>query len=252
MPVTNGTLRLQYDERVHDGMRLGRNLELDARSLRYTVAEARRIVPAEHVTPIPIMDQSSLGSCTGNAGTYHLAALYGINFATVRLLMYTLSSDAINNEKFAIELYHEATILDGFPGAYPPEDTGSSGLGICRALKQRHLITGYSWALSTRGVASMLQHGGAIMGMPWLEAFFEPGQNGFIDANPRWADSEVAGGHEVYIEALESWSDTYPDQSVIRLCNSWGTSWGDHGRFRMRLGTYNLLRQQVDVKQFSR
>jgi hypothetical protein len=36
--------------------------------------------------------------------------------------------------------------------------------------------------------------------------------------------------------------------SVITFCNSWTAQWGDAGRFRMRLRTYEAL-TEVDLKQ---
>jgi hypothetical protein len=38
--------------------------------------------------------------------------------------------------------------------------------------------------------------------------------------------------------------------SVITYVNSWGPGWGDQGRFRMRLRTYEKL-DSVDLKQFT-
>jgi hypothetical protein len=37
--------------------------------------------------------------------------------------------------------------------------------------------------------------------------------------------------------------------SMITYVNSWGTAWGDAGRFRMRLRTYEQL-SGVDLKQY--
>ena len=38
----------------------------------------------------------------------------------------------MNAEGFAVKLYEDATVVDGYPGEYPPDDTGSSGLAICK------------------------------------------------------------------------------------------------------------------------
>lgn len=250
--VTNGFLTHVYEEKVHPEMRLGRHQELDARSLAYAVTAIREIKPAAWPAGIPTLNQGNLGSCTGNAGTRALAALYGSNLSKVTLHGQTLDpSDADTDERFAVELYHEATAIDKVPGVYPPTDTGSSGLAICKSLKNAGLISGYSHALSLRGVATMLQTGGAIMGSPWFEAWFEPDSDGFVDSG-NWFSSGLAGGHEFYIEALEAWDDHDPAKCILLCHNSWGQSWGQSGRFRIRGTTYNQNRQQVDVKQFVR
>jgi len=248
MLVDKGTLLHQIPQNGKPGMALGRNLELDARSLTYavTLEKARRpIKPAEWLPKIPTLDQGNLGSCTGNAGTYALSALYGVAMlppSPNRALSGPL------DESFAVQVYHKATVADGFPGTYPPDDTGSSGLGVCRALKASGLIDSYAWALTARSMAVLLQTGGVMIGMPWYEAFFEP-KGGFIDDNRKWQQSDIAGGHEVYVEALEMWSEKSLDYCVIRFHNSWSDSWGDHGCGRMRLSTYQALKSQMDCKQ---
>jgi hypothetical protein len=83
--------------------------------------------------------------------------------------------------------------------------------------------------------------------MPWYEAFFQPDKNGFIDSNLNWSTSGLAGGHEIEAVAVDlDMKDL--GNSVITYCNSWTESWGDAGRFRMRLRTYDLL-HSVDLKQ---
>jgi hypothetical protein len=84
--------------------------------------------------------------------------------------------------------------------------------------------------------------------MPWYNAFFDPDPDGFIDAGENWQASGVAGGHEVEAVAVEL-DATDAFDSVITYVNSWGTGWGDGGRFRMRLRTYEQL-GGVDLKQY--
>ncbi len=261
MLVSNGLLCHRFEENIREGVpRLGRHLVLDARSLAYTIEDkiaqwdwAVPIKPAEHLPAIGVIDQGRLGSCTGNAGTYAVSALYGATgLASVHLDGQSLSpADAARDERFAVALYHEATLDDGFPGTYPPDDTGSSGLGVCRALKAAGLIDRYTWAVGLHGLATLLQRGGVMIGTPWYNAFFQPDAHGFIDSDPHWQNSGIAGGHEVFVEALEAWDAMDPSKSVVRFVNSWGV-WGDHGRGRMRLSTYVALRQQIDCKQLGR
>lgn len=259
MNVVNGVLRLRYEELAHRGGRLGRHLELDARSLAHTVERefadrAVAIRPAAHPPSIGILDQGAVGSCTGNAGTYKLSAEAGASgLAGLRLDGLGLGlapADEPANERFALALYHEATINDGFDGTYPPDDTGSSGLGVCRALKAAGLISSYAWATTVRGLGVLMQTGGVMAGVPWLRAFSEPDSGGFIDSNPLWAQSGVVGGHELYWATLERWDDRDLSKCVVAFPNSWGTSWGDAGWGRLRLSTYRALRQQIDIKSF--
>jgi hypothetical protein len=72
--LENGELYHRFDERVHDGMRLGRHQWLDARSLAYMIendvhARGKPLRDQEWERVLVILDQGQLGSCTGNAGT---------------------------------------------------------------------------------------------------------------------------------------------------------------------------------------
>jgi len=237
-------------------MFLGRNIELDARSLNYQVEPAKVIQPKEWLPSISTLDQGQLGSCTGNAGTYHLSNLYANDLGSIRLsdrrMIYTLEPDnAEMNQRFAVTTYHLATQRDGFRGVYPPSDTGSSGLAVCKALLEKKLITRYVWATSIIGMGSLFQHGGLIVGMPWFNAWFEPDNDGFIDSKD-WRRSGTAGGHEIYFEALEAWNESDLNQSIVRFRNSWTETWGDQGCGRLRLSTYRAVMSYCDAKQFRR
>jgi hypothetical protein len=250
--LSEGFLYQKYAETEHEGRRLGRHQWLDGRSLAYMVENSARDMSGGLVSQVwtrhlPILDQGHLGSCTGNAG---IGALGTDPFfdAVGRDALGDAADDPDGAEELAVKLYEDATIADGYPGTYPPDDTGSSGLAVCKVLKARGTIRGYRWARSAHGFLRLLQFGPVLQGMPWYEAFFEPDRDGFIDANPAWPSSGDAGGHEVEAIGVELSEDDVFDSAIV-YCNSWGTGWGQEGRFRMRLRTYEKL-AGIDLKQY--
>jgi hypothetical protein len=250
--LETGQLYQKFDEVPREGMRLGRNLWLDGRSLAHMVENDVRemgqtLQSCQWERVLTVLDQGHLGSCTGNAGTGALGTQPFYD-AVGRTLLPAPGDEAVA-EKFAVQLYSDATVVDGYPGTYPPTDTGSSGLAICKVLKSRGAINGYRFARTAYGFLRLLQNGPVLQGMPWYQAFFTPDAQGFIDSDPNWPSSGVAGGHEIEAVAVEL-DNTDAFSSVITYVNSWGTTWGDAGRFRMRLRTYEQL-NGVDLKQYS-
>jgi len=249
--LDKGFLYQKYEEIEREGMRLGRHMWLDGRSLAHMIENSiadmtSRVTSVHWERKLIVLDQGKLGSCTGNAGTGALGTQPFYDAVGKNVL--PEPDDEIDAEAFAVKLYEDATVVDGYPGTYPPDDTGSSGLAVCKVLKARGVIQGYRWARSPHGFVQLLQRGPVLQGMPWYNAFFSPGTNAFIDADPHWSSSGIAGGHEVEAVGVDI-DETNLYDSVITYANSWGTSWADGGYFRMRLSTYEQL-SGIDLKQY--
>lgn len=229
----------------------GRHVEHDPRSLDFAhpALPWSAIQSVNWTRRVGILDQGQLGSCTGNAATGILGTDSNGRTATATVTigpagaaashgLFTAGEHSLD-EQFAVALYSLATILDGVPGQYPPNDTGSSGIGVAKALKALGLATSYSHAFSLQALASALQTGPVIIGIPWLNSMFSPATDGRIRVDE---SSGVAGGHEIEIAAYDAATDEY------WLTNSWGTSWGQQGRGYLTATDLQwLLSQQGDV-----
>ncbi|MEV8523122.1 C1 family peptidase [Streptomyces sp. NPDC052000] len=231
--------------------RFGRHVEHDPRSLEY----AHGVLPETAIRSVawtrrtPVLDQGQLGSCCGNAGTGLLgtdsAGRSGLTSVEISVAAARASRGIFApgvyapDEDFAVRLYSLATILDSVPGHYPPTDTGSSGLGVAKALKALGLAHGYSHAFSLPALTSALQSGPVMIGIPWLNSMFDPDGDGRVVVDHA---SGVAGGHEIELNQYDASTGDY------WITNSWGTSWGVDGRAYFTTPDLRwLLSQQGDV-----
>ncbi|MFK0288248.1 hypothetical protein ACIQVL_48425 [Streptomyces sp. NPDC090499] len=254
--------------------KLGRHLVLDRRTLAYRRPySGEPLKPAEWEPTVPVLDQEdllaqgirtsqmfqgvedvdALGSCTGNAGTELISTLHDAKTLKDAGLDVT---DPVAAEKWAIGLYSDASHRDQWMDQnWPTTDCGSSGLGVAKALRSRGLIDQYGTATTALELCRDLQNGGLLAGMPWFKAWFEPvGASALLDDIPNWEKSPIAGGHELYISALEQVRQTATGRidykrTIIRLRNHWTRSFGDNGSFRMSLAVYQKIRKQVDLLQ---
>ena len=234
--------------------------------------------------PVPVLDQEdllsqgikcstfipgaqnvdALGSCTCNAGTASLAERYGAvrGDAALASVLGLSTTNAVQNEIFAIKLYNAVTDQTGDPSSeWPPTDCGSTGLYVCQELIAQKLVAGYKSAASMESLISLLQGGSVIIGQPFFNAWMDPDAQGFVDDSGSRADLEhaissgVAGGHETCISAVETLvllatGAIDLQKTVVRVRNSWSKTWGDNGSYRFHLSTLGWLGNQCDYKAF--
>jgi hypothetical protein len=225
-----------YRERIPStDPRLGRNIHFDDRSRQFPYRpRTRRLASIRHQRHTAILDQGSLGSCTGNAGIGCLGT--GPFFATVSAADRYFHLD----ENDAIDLYSEATRIDPYPGAYPPDDTGSDGLTVAKVLTGYGQIAGYEWAFTLADALLALMDRPVITGINWYSDMFNPNPSGLIRPT-----GSLAGGHEIVVDEYDA------ARGWVGFSNSWGTGWGLNGRFYMTAEDWGtLLDRQGDVTVF--
>ena len=212
-------------------------------------------------------DVDELGSCTANTVIEALSRLLSTQ-AFVNLLAIgpfagsKAYNDTVSAEKAAIRFYHGCTDLtDNSASEWPPTDCGSSGPYIEKYAQHLGLIKTAKIAHGADNIVSLMQSDGLLLGMPWFNAMFEPDASAFIDGNGTASaiqaivNSGVAGGHEIYLSAIEKLvvlptGHVDPFKSTCRIRNHWTRSWGDEGSGRLHLSTLVALGGSIDTRQF--
>lgn len=200
----------EHTKIVVPGKPLGRRLNHDPRSLRYTIEAKGTVASAEWERVAPIFDQGDVGSCTGNAaagvlGTHPFVETEG---------------DLVIDENLALKFYSAATKLDDAQGTYPPDDTGSDGNSVAKAVRNLNYISGWQHITSLSAAHAAIQAGPFITGVNWYEGFDEPDADGVVTIA-----GQVRGGHEFEIVGYDA------DKGLWKAANSWGDGWGINGYF---------------------
>lgn len=198
---------------------LGRHVEHDERSRAFPamVAAVKPKTVLWNIS-VPALDQGQLGSCTGNA----LAQWLNTDYAAMR---------KPRTETDAVAFYSLATRLDSFPGHYPPTDTGSSGLAVCKAGVRLGLLSGYRHAFGFQAMLMALQHSPVIVGTTWTRDMFTPDRRHGVIRNT----GEIVGGHEYLVLGADV------ERGMIHIRNSWGPSWGIRGDALIPFSSFMLL-----------
>jgi hypothetical protein len=226
----------KIDEEVVPGKRLGRNISHDPRSRNFSYKVPAKFVFNDLRTVVhrrygEVFDQGDLGSCTGNAiaGAINSKPIYQ-------------RGDKTLHEADAVELYSLATDLDRYLGVYPPDDTGSSGLAVCKAAKTKGFITSYYHTFSVQQAVTALQDNCLITGIYWYEGFDNPDETGLVKI-----EGEPRGGHEIEVVGFHRVAKKLAG-CIVEFENSWGAGWGMNGRFYMTVKDWDtLLDEQGDV-----
>jgi hypothetical protein len=230
--MTDSITRVVLEERAVENKPLGRHIEHDPRSRAYAFGVSiAPLVNVKHKRHGAIFNQLKLGSCTTNAacGAKNSDPLFK-------------KGDKILHEKEAVDFYKIATLLDGFPGSYPPDDTGSSGLAAAKALYNKGLIRAYHWAFGIDQALAALQVAPVITGIGWPEGFDDPNPDGIV-----LPTGQDRGGHEFVVRSYAR-DPQDPLDSIVGADNSWGYNWGLHGHFYFTVRTWaERLEIQVDV-----
>jgi hypothetical protein len=192
--------------------RLGRHVRHDPRSWCYPAAMAAEIKSVLHKRSVPAFYQGPLGSCTGCAAAG---------------CMSTLPFKRTCTERDVIAIYALATHFDEIDGTYPPNDTGSSGLGAMKALKHEGWISAYTHTFTLNHTLRALVLGPGITGFIWRTGCDEPDSAGVV----RYT-GQARGGHEVQLIGLDA------KRHLVWFVNSWGPRWGKSGRFAMSFKDY--------------
>lgn len=210
--------------------RLKRIVHHDSRSKLYPFNTAGLTIQSvTHNRHIPILDQGELGSCTGNAGVGALATDPFFN-TLPGTLKYPL------NQVGAVSLYSDAEVIDG-TGPYPPNDEGSCGLSIAKALKNAGLISGYQHTFTVNDALKALTVTPILVGIPWYSGMMKTDFDGRVRIT-----GSFAGGHEIVARQIDAVNQR------VWFDNSWGDKWGVKGRFYLTFADFGtLLSRQGDV-----
>jgi hypothetical protein len=223
--------RLIYKEHIPSlDPKLKRHVYHDSKSWNYKFdTKGLKITSVVHNRLIPVLDQGNVGSCTGNAGIGCLGT--DPYFTKIKHSdIYTL------DEPGALRLYSAAEVIDG-NGPYPPNDYGSYGLSIAKALLNAGMISGYQHTFTLNDALLALTQYPIMVGMNWYSSMFYPQADGRVVPSGR-----IMGGHEVEASEIDAVNQR------VWFWNSWGEEWGVKGRFYLTFRDLGkLLSQKGDV-----
>lgn len=104
----------------------------------------------------------------------------------------------------ALNVYRWASRNDPWPGAWEPDDTGSSGLAACKAGKLLWGLGEYRWIFNgADGVVQAIMGGDSVgVGTWWTEGMFDQDARGRVEPTGR-----KVGGHQYRVRGYDKWND---------------------------------------------
>ncbi len=169
--------------------RLGRQIVHDEASRRFahpvTVDKAAwqsRFLRTYDPRPNP---RQEVGTCTG------VNKCVQLNTVGHRVKGVVLTMDD------ALRVYSAATKIDPWPGSWPPDDTGSSGLASCKAAQALGLGGEYRWLFGADECVQAVLDGWPVgVGTRWYAGGFSPQSRRGLPLPVVEMTGAVVGGHE--------------------------------------------------------
>ena len=170
--------------------------------------------PYRYYIPTGVLDQNGFPRCVGYAW-------HGWLRCTPLRTLLGPSADTI---------YQEAQKVDEWEGeGYD----GTSVRAGAKYLQAQGRVGEYLWAEEDQTVRRWLAtKGPVVLGTDWYTGMFSPGSDGVVRLT-----GQVEGGH-AYL--CIGYSDT---RQAFRCINSWGSGWGQKGRFWLTYAALALLLQ---------
>lgn len=194
--------------------RLGRHVEHDPRSRDYPfrIGTPKPEVDTFWADHAPILNQGNIGGCVGWTG----ADILNTDFYPRKSGKYFTNADGL-------KFYEAATKADNIPGYYLPgdpksSDTGSSGLGLAKALKSLGLIKSYTHAFSWNAFVQAILTQPVALGSLWTNKMFTPDASGVAHVGSL-AESNIAGGHEYMARGISF------TRGLVLCRNHWTPTW---------------------------
>lgn len=212
------TTRTIYTERIPwTDPRLKRRVHHDSLSRRFPFpTEGIQIGSVTHQRVLPILNQQQVGKCTAEAGC---GALGTEPYYSDQLKQQFAEAFGSMDDQGTDRLYSAEETIDG-DGPFPPQDNGSSGLTLAKALRNAGLIAGWWQVFGYPDLLKALQQYPVCIGIVWLNSMFDPDSQGILRVD---RSSGVAGGHELVVVGYDSLGGR------VLVDNSWGTDWGVNG-----------------------
>lgn len=203
----------------------GRTVQHDPRSLQYKVPLEPEIKTIDWEVNGKILNQGTSNACVGMAFTHMLNSEH---FDELRFKI-TGSKDTLD-EQFAYQIYTEATQIDEFVGEFPSEDTGTSALAMCKVFNRKPWISEYQTAHGWEELKKAIQTSPVAIGTYWSAGMNIPDNDNFI-----LPVGQELGGHQTLMVGLNI------EDEYVTLLSSYGDSYGDKGRVKMRFNYFSEL-----------
>ena len=198
-----------------ENRKLDRVVKFDENSKKYPISSELRTRPAlsnKLWKCDSYLDQGTEGACVGFAWAHELNAVpFRINV----------------KKSTAQTIYYAAQQWDQWEGT---NYGGTSVIAGAKVVNSIGHMPEYRWAFGIEDVVKTLStYGPIVLGINWYEGMFNADENGFIKPTGNLGGGHAILANGVQIRRKSGWWWKMLPEPIIRLHNSWGTSWGVNG-----------------------